>query len=187
MKRTGSTRFGRVMTPSALAVVLLIALIPAASYAETLALILRQAPSSGGKMDPEPGLYYFERGTEVSLTASPKRGYKFIRWFGEVADATAVTTTTYLNRAKVVVAVFQSVQHRVELTDMDRATNGAGSPGGRITGRSVYVGGGGGGGVSYTHIPPEQHIRYIVIPEPGTILLVGICAALVRSRRLHCS
>lgn len=187
MKRTGSTRFARVMAPSALAVVLLIAPFPAASHAETFALILRQAPYSGGKMDPEPGLYYFERGTEVSLTASPKRGYKFIRWFGEVADPTAVTTSTYLDRAKVVVAVFQSVQHSVELADMDRATVGAGSPGGRVTGRSVYVGGGGGGGVSYIYIPPEQHIRYIVIPEPGTILLVGICAALLRRKRLHCS
>ncbi len=178
-------RCGRAAVSLILGVIVSLALFPETCRGQTVALVLKQRPYSGGKIDPEPGIYYFEPGKEITFTADPYEGYEFAHWLGDVADPKTSKTTTYLDRPKVIIAVFEPVRYQVEADDEERATVGSGASRGSAASRRVYAGGGGGGAISYPYLPQAERVSYIVIPEPGTVFLVGMCAIVLRKRRLH--
>jgi len=157
---------------------------PGAAYGRTgdVMLLLEQSPVKGGEITPVAGMYHFEPGSQVSLTAVPKPGYQFLYWLGDVSDPAAASTVVHLDKPKIIVAVFENT--------------------GRILGKGVPAGGGGGGALfptpaglkwpgglnaSSSTRPPTKPHAYVIegnepVPEPatGALLLVGGLLALRR-------
>jgi hypothetical protein len=188
MKR-GETRFiGRAGFALAAAIILLgLFLAPADCRAEEVLLLLEQTPVKGGDITPIAGVHHFEPGSEVTLSANPKPGYQFVHWLGDVSDAKANSTVVYLNKAKVIVAVFEQAKFGAE-----KLLPGGGGGGGGLTptaanfipqsGLSASGGGGGGG--------KPQPVTYVLdpktpeVPEPatGVLLVMGSLFAFARRR-----
>jgi len=127
------------------------------------------------------------------LTAVAKPGYKFIYWLGEVSDATASSTIAYLNKPKVIIAVFEQAEHGISADGKGLSAAGGGGPGGLFPtaldlSRPGGFSGGGGGGKA-----KPQKYYYVMkdnkptpkapeVPEPATglLLLLGGLFALKR-------
>jgi hypothetical protein len=69
-------------------------------------LMLEVSPSQGGYLNIVPGVYSYDRFAVVTLVATPKPGYQFVYWLGNVSDATTGTTMVFLDSPKMVIAVF---------------------------------------------------------------------------------
>lgn len=52
---------------------------------------------------------FYSAGSTVSLVATPANGYVFSRWAGNIANATAASTTIVMNEPQAVVAQFTAV------------------------------------------------------------------------------
>ena len=92
--------------------------------------MLEMSPSEGGYLNIVPGVYTYDRFAEVTLTATPKPGYQFVYWLGNVTNATTGTTTVLLDSPKMVIAVFErSKFETVELESDYMGGGGEGSSG----------------------------------------------------------
>jgi hypothetical protein len=121
--------FGIRQLKLAFAIIAFWLIMPAYCQTKDIVLLLEQTPVKGGETTPAAGVHHFKPGAEIMLTAVPKPGYKFIHWLGEVSDATASSTVVYLNKPKVIIAVFEQAEH-----------------GGSADGGGLPIGGGGGAG-----------------------------------------
>jgi hypothetical protein len=92
-------------------------------------LTLQQNSAQSGRIIPDPGVHDFALNSEVNLTAIPKPGYRFVRWMGDVADSTSSTTIVFLDKPKVVIAVFE--QNEYDTSSMEANTSG-GAGGGSV-------------------------------------------------------
>ncbi len=70
-------------------------------------IIVEASPANAGFVTPESGVHRFGLNETVVLTATPKPGYRFLYWLGDVGDLTANETTTNLDCPKIVIAVFE--------------------------------------------------------------------------------
>jgi hypothetical protein len=95
-------------------------------------LMLEVSPPQGGYLNIVPGVHSYDRFAVVTLVATPKPGYQFVYWLGNVSDATTGTTMVFLDSPKLVIAVF--ARNKFE-------TVGLGELGGPGSG---MIGGGGG-------------------------------------------
>ena len=168
-------------------------IVPVYSQTQDIVLLLEQTPVKGGEITPVAGVHHFKSGTEVMLTAVPKPGYKFIHWLGEVSDATASSTVVYLNKPKVIIAVFEQAQHGGSADGGGLSAGGGGAPGGLFPtaldfSRPGGFSGGGGGNAK------PQKLVYVVkgkkptlkapeVPEPATGLLLVLGSLLACKRR----
>ncbi|UCC98367.1 MAG: PEP-CTERM sorting domain-containing protein [Phycisphaerales bacterium] len=163
---------------------------PACCQASDVVLLLEQTPVKGGEITPVAGVYHFTPGAEVMLSALPKPGYQFVHWLGDVSDPAATSTVVHLNKPKVIVAVFEQVEHGISADGTGLPTAGGGAPSGLFP-TAVDLGkpGGfsGGGGPK----PKSQPIVYAIgkkpapeVPEPatGALLILGGLFALRRKR-----
>jgi hypothetical protein len=166
-------------------------------------LLIEQTPVKGGEITPVAGVYHFESGSEVILTAIPKPGYKFVHWLGDVSDATASNTAVYLDKPKVIVAVFEQTEYGVLAEGGGASTGGGGAGGGGSIGglmptaldfrRPGGLSAGGGGGNTQPQ-PQQGKLVYFVdasdsdtspeVPEPatGVLLVLGGLFAFARRR-----
>jgi hypothetical protein len=64
-------------------------------------------PDNGGSISPASGTYY-DANTEVSLAATASSGFAFLYWTGDVADATAASTTITMSGPQSVTANFKA-------------------------------------------------------------------------------
>jgi len=163
--------------------------IPAYCQTQDIVLLLEQTPVKGGEISPVAGVHHFKPGTEVMLTAVAKPGYKFIHWLGEVSDATAASTVAYLNKPKVIIAVFEQAQDGVlaEGEGLSIGGGGGGSGGLFPTALDLSRPGGisGGGGAK-----PKKQIYFVkekkptpAVPEPATGLLLVLGSLFALKRR----
>lgn len=110
------------------------AFLPAArSRALEVPMLLQESPSGAGVVTPSPGVHRFAWNAQVTLIATPRPGYEFIYWLGDVLDPRANRTQTFLDKPKIIVAVFGPTQYQTQ-----PASGGEGGAGGG--GR--FVGGG---------------------------------------------
>jgi len=164
--------------------------IPAYCQTQDIVLLLEQTPVKGGEITPVAGVHHFKPGTEVMLTAVAKPGYKFVHWLGEVSDATASSTVAYLNKPKVIIAVFEQAEHGISPDGDGLPAGGGGGPGGLFPtaldfSRPGGFSGGGGGKAK-----PQKYI-YIIkdnkptpeVPEPATGLLLVLGSLFALKRR----
>jgi len=149
-------------------------------------LLLEQSPAKGGDISPAAGIYHFEPNSQVSLTAMPKPGYKFLHWLGDVSDPTATKTMVHLNKPKIIVAVFEQNEHRLEKPE--GLSGGGGGGGGLLTTPAdLRLPGGFSAGGGSTR-PQIQSHTYVIkgsepVPEPATGVLLLVGGLLVLRRR----
>ena len=165
---------------------------PAYGQSDGVVLLLEQTPVKGGEITPIAGVYHFAPGAEVTLSALPKPGYQFVHWLGDVSDPAATSTTVCLNKPKVIIAVFEQIEHGMGADEKGWPKAGGGAPSGLFP-TAVNLGSGGGfsGGGSKPY--PKQHIYAIghkpapEVPEPATaaLLALGGLLAFARRRRTH--
>ena len=159
------------------------ALAPAYCQTSDVALLLQQTPDKGGVTTPVSGIYHFAPNSEVTLSAIPSPGYQFVYWLGDVSDPTASSTVAYLDKSKVVIAVFEQVEFSI-LDVADSAPVGVAGGGGLIGAAADYgqssgfSGGGAPGGQK-----PLSSQGSDSIPEPATGVLLVLGSLFVFSRR----
>lgn len=179
---------------AAIAIIMCGLTMPAYCQTKDIVLLLEQTPVKGGEITPVAGVHHFKPGTEVMLTAVAKPGYKFIHWLGEVSDATASSTVVYLNKPKVIIAVFEQAEHGVFADGDGLSAGGGGGPGGLFPtaldlSRPGGFSGSGGGGKA----KPQKFYYFIKdnkptpkapeVPEPATGLLLVLGSLFALKRR----
>ncbi len=189
MKRGETTFIGRRGFVLAAAIILWGLFAPADCQAEEVLLLLEQTPVKGGEITPIAGVHHFKSGSEVVLSANPKPGYQFVHWLGDVSDATANSTVVYLNKAKVIVAVFEQAEYSAK--DILPAGGGGGGGGLMPTAGNFFpqggispAGGGGGGNPGPVTYVLDGNKTTPEVPEPatGVLLVMGSLFAFARRR-----
>ncbi len=67
--------------------------------------------NEGGTVNPS-GMNWYNKGTEVSITATPKFGYRFIGWSGDSSE-TKKSITLVMNEPKELVANFEPIPEEI--------------------------------------------------------------------------
>ena len=186
MKRGGTTFIGRRGLALVAAIIAWGLFAPADCQAQEILLLLEQTPVKGGDTTPIAGVHHFKPGSEVVLSANPKPGYQFVHWLGDVSDATANSTVVYLNKAKVIVAVFEQAEHGAK-----NILPGGGGGGGLMPTAvnffpqgGISAGGGGGGKPGPVTYVVDTNKKTPEVPEPatGVLLVMGSLSAFARRR-----
>lgn len=129
-------------------------------------LMLQQTPANGGSVTPETGIHNFAVNQTVTLTATPKPGYQFICWLGDVSESITPGTTILIDGPKIVIAVFERAEFEY-LAELGMRAAGLGQSG--LTRSPVFVGGGGAvspAGPDYEW-PDYSFPDFPDIPPPG--------------------
>jgi len=189
-----------------IAMIMLTAISSVGFSQDCVALLVQQTPPQGGDVSPNCGVHDIDKNGVVTLTATPKPGYQFAYWLGDVSDASSSSTVTSLESPKMVIAVFErndlglqtyevgptsapNEKLRGATPDLVAQTNRA------VAGKrphSYY-------GPSYDPYEPEEEeddgfpvpgegddvVEFPVpeVPEPMTILLLGLGSAFVSTRK----
>lgn len=113
-------------------------------------LMIQKSPPKGGIVTPDVGVRETAPNETVLMTATPRKGYRFLYWLGDVEDPTRGHTSVMVDSPKMVVAVFERVGYE------SLSSSGGGGGGGR--GGLVY---------SSSYIPRQASISSGPSPEPG--------------------
>ena len=180
--------------------VLLPGFAPAAyCHDNSTALLLQMTPEEGGSLNISSGVHVYDKDAEVTLTATPKPGFQFVCWQGNVVDAVSNSTLVFLDSPKIVIAVFE--RSKFDLVEMEEGPQGSEGAGRLIrSGGDISAGlesATGGRRPPSFHwprpkinddvpVPPEgdNNDTPTPVPEPATItfVLAGLLA-LTRCRR----
>ena len=161
---------------------------PAYCRASDIELLVQQTPTKAGVITPIAGVYRFAPNSEITLTASPKSGYEFSFWLGDVSDPTASNTVVYLDKPKIVIAVFEKAEYgNLEGLENVPGGGGGGGGGGGLVPTATYFGnpGGlsaGGGGSKGQTVIYSINSDATKVPEPatGALLVLGSLFAFAR-------
>lgn len=96
------------------------------------ALLVQSSPPDGGVVSPGMGVLKMSIGQTVSLSATPKKGYRFLYWLGDVSSTTGTDTTVSIDSPKLIVAVFAREDFDEELPGIGVIEGQYGGGGGRF-------------------------------------------------------
>ena len=188
MKPGGSPFFGSKSLISAFAIIVGCLFVPAYCQTSDVALLLQQTPNKGCAITPDPGVYHYKQNSEVTLTAAPKPGYQFLYWIGDVSDSSAISTIVYLDKPKIIIAVFEEGGYGVPAVEKGASGGGGGGGGSGFISPAMTFGQAGSisgvaGGVK-PKIYQSAYPKSEVVPEPATCVLLGFGSlfALIRRR-----
>lgn len=77
-----------------------------ASAEGNYALVIQSSPPEAGEISPGLGVHEIQIGQTVGLVATPKPGYRFAYWLGDVSSSVVSETAVSIDYPKLVVAVF---------------------------------------------------------------------------------
>jgi len=141
---------------------------PAYCGTDDAMLLLQQTPPQAGIINPEVGVHQFNQYTDVTLTATPKPGYHFVYWLGDVSNPTVSRTIVYLDVPKIVIAVFEQAEY--EFSAMEVAAQSA-PVGGAFTSDPEHSRKGSADG---GHKSPPGPSPPSPIPEPAVVWLLSV-------------
>ncbi|MGD8786289.1 MAG: PEP-CTERM sorting domain-containing protein [Phycisphaerales bacterium] len=176
---------------SALTIIVGCMLAPAYCQNPNVALLLQQTPNKAGAITPTAGVYHFEQNSQVSLTAVPKPGFQFVYWLGDVSEPAATSTMVYLDKPKIIVAIFEKAEFGTLGAEESLAApsggGGGGMGGGSLMTNAVSYGqnggiSGGSGGKKTQVVKPVYPNGNEPIPEPATVILLMLGSVLVFTR-----
>ncbi len=154
-------------------------------HGAAVALLVQQTPDSAGSVSPPSGVHHFEADSSVVVTARPEPGFEFLYWLGDVGEPGALTTEVFLNKPKIIVAVFSP-------GIADTGATGAGSRA-NADGERQFLGTGGpvtaprsagdGGRTGFSPSAPQRSGPETPVPEPATLVLLSAGAMLLLGRR----
>ncbi len=188
MRNCGFTK--RKVKKVIVAALIFAAMITQTAYCQpSISMMIQQTPVNGGEVTPNAGIHSFSEGQQITLTAVPKPGYRFVYWVGNVEDPTANRTITNADSPQIIIAVFERDEYAsVSLKEyqlywvpnpsmisspVESPSTGAGEGAKRPS-----SGGSGDGTPKEDEFPvPEP------IPEPATILLMGIGSLIAAATR----
>jgi len=171
---------------SAIAIIVCWLFAPAYCQTPDVALLLQQTPSKGGAITPTAGVHHFELNSEITLTAAPKPGYQFLYWLGDVSDPAATKTVVYLDKPKIVIAIFEQTENGTLVEEVGLSFGGGGAGGSGLVNTVAnfgYTGGMSSGAGGRAKSPTVVYVKNIeAIPEPatGVLLLLGSLFAFAR-------
>ena len=170
---------------SAIAIIVCWLFAPAYCQTPDVALLLQQTPSKGGAITPIAGVHHFELNSEITLTAAPKQGYQFLYWLGDVSDPAATKTVVYLDKPKIIIAIFGQTENGTLVEEKGLSFGGGGGGSGLVNtvANFGYTGGISSGAGGKAKSPKVVYVKSIeVIPEPATcvLLLLGSLFAFAR-------
>ncbi len=159
------------------------------TMAQEYVLLLKQSPVEAGTLDRVPG-----NGGIVTVTATPKNGYRFSGWIGDVADAGSQTTTISTDGPKLVIATYtrDDYENGASIGSGGGSTFSGGFAPSVTVGASPSAPGGSnysGGGYSIADVNeedfnPDLPVPDEPIPEPTTIVLFALVGLkLLRNRK----
>ncbi len=133
---------------------------------DNFSLMIQVSPVNGGMISPaisSSGVFSAARGEAVTVTATANPGYRFVYWLGDVANATANSTSVVADSPKILVAVFQRESledNQIRAAGITSSSGGAGSGGSRgrapsvtVSGPSTSGTGGSPGGFTFPNFP----------------------------------
>jgi hypothetical protein len=132
---------------------------PAHCQTGGVALLIQQTPSQGGLVSPDLGVHHYDSGAAVTLIAVPRPGYQFVYWLGDVLDPTASKTITYLDKPKIIVAIFTQVEQGQLVVGQGVPSGGGGdfiNPNEPVSPSAARTGGGGGSTPDSPEEPPTE-------------------------------
>lgn len=172
------------------------------------ALLIQQSPADGGVVTPGAGVHKVGIGQTVTLSATPRPGYRFLYWLGDVSVTSASDTSVSLDSPKMVIAVFERESFEEDLQGAGPAKSQVGGSMGGLVGSPdptpapAAVNPGSYSGPVTLNYPtpitpdiPEYYDDDVLvpgdpsgndnpIPEPATLMLLGFgTTALLRRRR----
>ncbi len=169
---------------SAIAIIVGCLFAPAYCQTSDVSLLLQQTPAKGGVMTPNAGVYHFELNSEVTLTAVPKPGYQFVYWLGDVSDPAATNTIVYLDKPKVIIAVFEESEYGGLAVEEGLPGGGGGGSGLVATvanyGQTGGMSGGGGGSPKLSKSVSSKGTEVIPEPATGVLLVLGSLFAFIK-------
>jgi hypothetical protein len=149
----------------------------ASAQEDGTSLMLDVTPPQGGSLNIVPGVHSYDRFAAVTLVATPKPGYQFVYWMGNVTDAATGTTMVFLDSPKMVIAVFE--RNKFETTEdgglESEMIGGVDSSGGLARSGGLpdsSLGGAAGGTRQHGNSSPSSPNDVPVpVPEPVTVVL----------------
>jgi len=97
----------------------------AANFSQIMHSLTSQVNGNGTITPPLDGQRYAE-GSEISITATPDKGWQFDGWEGDVADPAAATTTVTIDSDKGITANFSPVKSSAGIIGIIAGSVGAG-------------------------------------------------------------
>ena len=157
------------------------------SQEQNYTLLVQQTPDEAGEVTPDSGIHKFAEDSEVTLTATPKPGFEFLYWLGDVSNQDSSSTVVRLDKPKIVIAVFKPVQD--ELKTGTSPVSGSGGGGAALYHNPVTISSP--GAISGTGAKSSDSQKvYVpsgdtppVIPEPATGLLLTLGSVLTFTKR----
>ena len=172
------------------------------------AVIVQQSPANGGSVTPGAGVLKVGVGQTITLSATPNPGFRFAYWLGDVASASASETAVNVDSPKMIIAVFERDDFEEPLSAGAGMSGGGGSGGLRSSPSGVTSGDGmtsGTGAPLQTFglpslpttpdffdddfpVPGDDDDIVVPgdgdqVPEPTTLLLLGLGAAALLHKR----
>lgn len=160
-----------------LVIVVLVSVTSLMAQDNKFALLVQKSPEYGGVVTPSESLSMPNGDQLVTITATPRDGYEFVYWLGDVASPTSSITSVLVDTPKMVIAVFERPEFQAAL-DVPGGGGGGGGGGSSSSPSPGHVpsnsgsSSGPGSAPSRTYSAPEPKVL-VNIPEPATMLILG--------------